>query len=185
MLLVGLGNPGTEHEATRHNVGFRILEMLGVRHRIAFRRNRWRGQAGRGRIADVDVMLLKPQTYMNESGFAVRAVVAFHRIEPATVLVVHDDLDLPLGRLRFRSGGGAGGNNGIRSLISHLQTDQFARLKCGIGRPGFEGAVDHVLSPFHNSESEAADAMVARAADAVETYVQEGFERAAGTYNSG
>lgn len=184
LLIVGLGNPGDEYRDTRHNVGFRVVDELARRHNLSFKRTRWRAQGANGAVRGEPVMLLKPQTYMNESGYSVRGAAAFHKVPPADVLVVHDDIDLPLGRLRFRENGSAGGNNGIKSVINHLRTQEFPRLKLGVGRPRqFEHAADHVLSPFRGDEIPAIADAINRAADAVECFLLEGRATAMNRYN--
>lgn len=181
---MGLGNPGPEYANHRHNVGFMTVDLLARRHNISFRRTRWRGQAGSGSIDGARVDLLKPMTFMNESGFAVRGYASFTNASITSIVVIHDDLDLPLGRLRFRESGSAGGNRGVRSIIDHLRTDNFHRLKLGIGRPPEPiSSASYVLSPFAPSERESAAAMIERAADAIELFVREGPTAAANQYN--
>jgi peptidyl-tRNA hydrolase, PTH1 family len=178
LLVVGLGNPGREYAGNRHNVGHMVVEELARRHGGS-----WRGKFN-GRFADVRidghrVGLLAPETYMNESGRSVKAAAAFFKLEPDAILVVHDESDLETGRLQARMGGGLAGHNGLRSIVQHLGTQGFLRLRVGIGRPGRgdrRPLADYVLSDF-----EAADGVVgivSRAADAVEALDAEGLEAA-------
>jgi PTH1 family peptidyl-tRNA hydrolase len=183
-LVAGLGNPGEEYARTRHNVGFRVADELARRHGLSFRRTRYRAQEGSGQIAGVAVRLVKPQTYMNESGFAVYRAAAFHKVPIGRILIVHDDIDLPLARLRFRDGGSSGGNNGIKSVIASLHSNAFWRLKIGVGRPRPEQAIDHVLAPFQKDETPLIDEAVKRAADAVELLLAEGPTEAMNHFNS-
>lgn len=150
-LLAGLGNPGGEYAQTRHNIGFMVIDRLAAADDITFQRQKnWDAELGK----DHEVTLLKPQTFMNNSGFAVSKALNFYKFTPAQLLVVYDDLDLPLGALRLRPGGSHGGHNGMRSIIQHLGTNQFARLRVGIGRaePKFGDTVDHVLGNFSAAE---------------------------------
>lgn len=182
-IVVGLGNPGRQYEETRHNVGWMVLD------RIADRAG-WSGKAkardaaavARGRHGDLDLVLVKPTTYMNLSGLAVRKVLARERAPLDDMLVVVDDFALPLGRLRLRDEGSAGGHNGLRSIIGEMGTQKFARLRVGIGDPG-EGAKDHVLSRFSPSELTDVERVLDAAADAVEDWAREGISRAANRWN--
>jgi PTH1 family peptidyl-tRNA hydrolase len=134
-LIVGLGNPGPQYEVTRHNAGFLALDYFADQHGWSVAPEKWQAQHGNGVFAGQRVILLKPQTFMNRSGESVIRWATFHRIKPERILILHDDLDLPLGKLKVAAQGGAGGHNGIRSLIQHLGRQDFARLKIGIGRP--------------------------------------------------
>jgi PTH1 family peptidyl-tRNA hydrolase len=180
-LVVGLGNPGRQYENTRHNVGFMILDRVAAAVGAAFEsRPKW--QAHVAKLPD-GTLLLKPQTFMNLSGRCVRQVMSFHKWSPQDLLVVYDDAALPLGRLRFREKGSAGGHNGIKSLIEHLGGDAFPRLKVGIGasRPG--GMTGHVLGRFGEDEREALENTLASARDAVQLALSQGLEAAATRYN--
>jgi PTH1 family peptidyl-tRNA hydrolase len=185
-LVVGLGNPGPEYEATRHNVGFLVVERLAARHGIALAFDkRLFGRFGRGRIAGVETGVLEPQTFMNRSGRAVRAAIEAHPLDPASELVVvYDDLDLPFGRLRLRPSGGAGGHNGLTDVAESLGRSDFARLRCGIGRPpaGVD-PVDHVLAPFTAEEAASLAPYLERAADAIEAVLAEGVGAAMNRFN--
>lgn len=152
-LVVGLGNPGKEYAATRHNIGFIFLDYLAERYRFAFKGTKWQAEAAKDLSWGYPVLFVKPQTFMNRSGSAVRAIADFYQIEASKIIVVHDDLDLPLGRTKIMTKRGAGGHNGIRSLIEHLGTNDFVRVRVGIGRPdNAERVSDFVLSRFGQEE---------------------------------
>lgn len=183
-VIVGLGNPGRGYEETRHNIGWMVLDRL-------VERAGWDGRVKAkdaaatvwGRYRGLDVAFVKPLTYMNLSGVAVRKVLARFHVPLEEMLVVIDDFALPFGRLRFREGGGAGGHNGLRSIIEELDNDRFARLRVGIGAPG-DDATDHVLSRFRADERRALGRLLDAAADAVETWAHEGTPRAANRWNT-
>jgi PTH1 family peptidyl-tRNA hydrolase len=184
LLVVGLGNPGREYAGNRHNVGFMVVEELARRHGGSWRA-KFNGKVAEVRIDEHRVALLEPETYMNESGRSVKAAVTFFKLEPDAVLVVHDDSDLEHGRLQVRLGGGLAGHNGLRSVTQHLGTQDFMRLRVGVGRPGRgdrRPLADYVLSDF-DPVQDAAD-LVARGADAVETLDMEGLEAAQRRVNS-
>ncbi len=183
LLVAGLGNPGREYERTRHNAGWMVLDELARRHGGSWR-SKFSGSLAEVRLGDLRLALLKPETYMNDSGRSVGAAVRFFKVAPEQVLVVHDDVDLEAGRLQARAGGGLGGPNGLRSLAQHLGSQDFLRLRIGVGRPGRgdpRPVADWVLSPFAPEED--AEALIARAADAVETIAQDGLEAAQQRYN--
>ena len=183
LLVVGLGNPGREYERTRHNAGWLVLDELARRHGGSWR-SKFSGSLAEMRLGDAKLALLKPETYMNESGRSVGAAARFFKVPPEQVLVAHDDVDLESGRLQARSGGGLAGHNGLRSLGRHLGSQDFLRLRIGVGRPGRgdpRSVADWVLSPFAPEED--ADALVSRSADAVETIVSEGLEAAQQKFN--
>ena len=184
MMVVGLGNPGRQYANTRHNVGFMTADQLAARHGAS----PWKDQMGaltaKARIGDVDVLLVKPQTFMNDSGEAVGRLWRWHKLELADVLVVSDDIDLPLGKLRLRERGSAGGHNGLKSIFAHLHSQEIARLKIGVGRPDRREVIDHVLSPFTPAEREELPIVIAEAADAVELALREGIGAAMNTINS-
>ena len=184
LLVVGLGNPGREYAGNRHNVGFMVVEELARRHGGSWR-GKFNGRVAEVRIDEHRVALLEPETYMNESGRSVKAAVTFFKLEPDAVLVVHDDSDLERGRLQVRLGGGLAGHNGLRSVTQHLGTQDFMRLRVGVGRPGRgdrRPLADYVLSDF-DAEQDVGD-LVARGADAVETLDAEGLEAAQRRVNS-
>ena len=153
-LIVGLGNPGKDYAATRHNVGFIFLDYLAQKYSLSFKGTKWQADAVKGQLwGGCPVLLVKPQTFMNRSGLAVSAVVAFHQVAVSKVIVVHDELDLPVGRIKIVTNRGAGGHNGIRSLIECLGSKEFVRVRVGIGRPATaEGVSGFVLSRFSASE---------------------------------
>jgi PTH1 family peptidyl-tRNA hydrolase len=176
LLVAGLGNPGREYAAMRHNVGFMVCDELARRHGGSFR-SKFSGELSELRLDGARVALLKPQTYMNESGRSVGAAVRFFKLEPERLLVVHDEADLEPGRLQARAGGGLAGHNGLRSVAQHLRTQEFLRLRVGVGRPERgdpRPVADFVLSPFTPEMD--VDGLVTRAADAVETLVRDGLD---------
>ena len=181
-LIVGLGNPGSEYAGTKHNVGFMVLDELGRRHRISLKK-RGETSAGPGYIKTEKVVLLKPLTYMNLSGLAVSRVLRGNGLTAADLIVVHDDMDLPFGRLRLRFGGRSGGHHGIDSIIAEIGDSEFLRIKIGIGRPPEGDAARHVLTAFNLEETQALDRAILRAADAVEMVAGEGIERAMNLFN--
>ncbi len=183
LLVVGLGNPGREYTRNRHNVGAMVADELARRHGASWR-GKFSGQLAELRIDDHRVALLKPETYMNESGRAVAGAARFYKLEPDAVLVVHDEGDLDLGRLQARKGGGLAGHNGLRSIAQHLKTQDFLRLRIGVGRPergDRRPLADYVLSDLAPDDD--AESIVARAADAIETLDAEGLERAQARFN--
>ena len=181
-IVVGLGNPGKRYEQTRHNVGWMVLDRLADRAGWAGGKERDAAQVTWGRYRGLDLMLVKPLTFMNESGLAVRKVLARERAPLEDLLVVVDDFALPFGRLRFREAGSAGSHNGLRSIIGELGSQKFARLRVGIGEPD-RHARDHVLSVFRPDERQQLDAVIDAAADAVEDWAREGANRAATRWN--
>ena len=183
-LILGLGNPGGEYAHTRHNVGWMCLDLLEKRGR--FRREHREGpaQIREGSLEGFDIILARPQTYMNESGRAGVHLTQRLGISPQDVIVVHDDVDLPLGRLRLRRGGSAGGHNGVKSLIASWRFNDFIRVRIGVGRPPAKDAmIDHVLDRFDHAEREALPEMLARAADSVTAIIREGLDAAMNVYN--
>jgi PTH1 family peptidyl-tRNA hydrolase len=183
LLVVGLGNPGRQYARNRHNVGWMVVDELARRHDATWR-SKFSGQLADLRIDGHRVALLKPETFMNDSGRAVAAARGFFKLEPDAILVVHDEIDLDRGRLQARFGGGLGGHNGLRSVAQHLRTPDFLRLRVGVGRPGRgdpRAPADYVLSDFDPEDD--TDELVARAADAVETLDAEGLERAQQRFN--
>ena len=183
LLVVGLGNPGREYERTRHNAGWLVLDELARRHDGSWR-SKFSGSLAEVRLGGLRLALLKPETYMNESGRSVGAAARFFKVEPGQVLVVHDDVDLEPGRLQARAGGGLAGHNGLRSLAQHLGSQDFLRVRIGVGRPGRgdpRSVADWVLSAFAPEDD--AEALVSRSADAVETIVSDGLEAAQQRFN--
>ena len=183
LLVAGLGNPGREYARTRHNVGWMVADELAHRLGGSFR-SKFSGQLAEVRLDDLRLALLRPETYMNESGRSLVAAARFFKVEPGDVLVVHDDVDLEEGRLQARLGGGLAGHNGLRSIAASLGTPEFLRLRIGVGRPGRgdrRPVADYVLAPFEPETD--VDALVARSADAVETIARDGFVEAQRRFN--
>jgi peptidyl-tRNA hydrolase, PTH1 family len=183
LLVAGLGNPGREYAKTRHNVGFMVVDELAARLDGSWR-TKFSGDLAEVRLGDLRVALLKPQTYMNESGRSVGAAGRFFKVQPESLLVVHDEVDLEPGRLQVRLGGGLAGHNGLRSVAGALGTPEFARLRIGVGRPERgdpRPVADFVLSEFPPELD--VEALVRRAADAVETVAREGLEEAQNRFN--
>jgi len=184
-LIVGLGNPGSEYSGTRHNAGFAVLAALAAKHGVRVSMNTHQSLLGRGKICGVGVYLQQPLTFMNRSGQAVKAAVARLDIDLSDMLVISDDLDLPLGSLRIRAQGGAGGQKGLQSIADCLGTTEFARLRVGIGRPPLGVSTeDYVLERFSEDEKALFARTVERAIEAVETFVLYGVETAANRHNS-
>ncbi|MDQ4045623.1 MAG: aminoacyl-tRNA hydrolase [Chloroflexota bacterium] len=181
-IIIGLGNPGRKYADTRHNIGFMVVEELARRSDGGSSRKRFRSQVLDGRLPSGRCILVQPQTYMNESGHAVREVRNWYRADPEKILIVVDDLDLPFGQLRLRQRGSAGGHNGLKSIIEQLGTQEFPRLRIGIGR-GPNQAKAHVLSNFAPSEQQHVPQVVDAAADAVELWMREGITTAMNEVN--
>jgi len=191
-LIVGLGNPEPKYDRTRHNIGFATVDALADYWQVSLSANRkFQGEFGEGRGPQDKIRLLKPQTYMNNSGRSIRAVLDWYKLPPQSVLIVYDDLDLPLGRLRLRLSGSAGGHNGMKSAIAHLGTQDFPRLRIGIGRPQ-NAAVDsnekktigYVLGKFSSEETELMDRVLKLAIEAIELSLRAGVEKSMSLYNS-
>jgi PTH1 family peptidyl-tRNA hydrolase len=183
LLVVGLGNPGREYARNRHNVGWMVVDELAKRHDGSWR-SKFSGQLAEIRLDGHKLALLKPETFMNESGSSVGAAARFFKLDPDAVLVVHDEGDLDRGRLQLRLGGGLGGHNGLRSIAQHLKTQDFLRLRVGVGRPGRgdpRPLADYVLADFEPHDDP--DSLVWNAAQAVEKLEEEGIERAQATVN--
>lgn len=183
-LLVGLGNPGSEYANTRHNVGFNVVDLLSQRTGAPTARAKWGAEIAETRIGDQRVLLCKPMEYMNVSGQPVVRVASFWKIEPKQTIVLHDDLDLPFGRLKLGAGGGHGGNNGVRSILAEWGNADFSRVRMGIGRPGAgRDASSHVLGGFDGVDRTAVDEFFTRAADAAACIVTEGLGVAMNRFN--
>jgi peptidyl-tRNA hydrolase, PTH1 family len=183
LLVAGLGNPGREYERTRHNIGWTVVDELAERIGASFR-SKFSGRLAEGRLGERRIALLKPETYMNESGRSIAAAARFFKVPASSLLVVHDDVDLEEGRLQARAGGGLAGHNGLRSIAQGLGTQDFLRLRIGVGRPGRgdrRSVSDYVLSGF-DPETDV-QGVVLRAADAVELLVAEGLEQAQARFN--
>lgn len=183
-LIVGLGNPGQRYERTRHNVGFRVVEAFCDRHRIALDGRKWNAVWGQGAVGGEKVAVLEPQTFMNLSGESAGAAMRFFKLASDEVVAVHDELDLPFGRLQIKKGGGAAGHNGLKSLSTHLGGPDYLRLRVGIGRPPATWDVaDYVLSKFTGVEDKELDDVVSRGAEALERLVTLGVTQAMNVVN--
>lgn len=183
-LLVGLGNPGREYRETRHNVGFMVIDQLCKDFNLSLTRVQSKALVGSVMLDDRRVILAKPQTYMNLSGQAISALMHFYKIPVEQLLVAHDDIDLPLGTLRLRPGGGSAGQKGIASTIEQLGNPNFARMRLGIGRPGGQkAAADYVLQDFNKADREILDLVLPRAAEAARVFVRSGLETAMNQFN--
>jgi peptidyl-tRNA hydrolase, PTH1 family len=184
-LIVGLGNPGAAYRRNRHNIGYQVVDTLAQRHGLALDRKQSEAMVASGMIHGEKVLLAKPQTFMNNSGRAVRALVDFYKISLDDLIVVADDLDLPAGRLRLRPQGGSGGQNGMKSIIQHLGSQEFARLRIGIGRPpGSMDPATYVLRDFSAEDEREMTMVRPEAADALETWLDEGIEAAMNRHNT-
>lgn len=188
-LIVGLGNPGPEYEQTRHNAGFWLVDNLarGLPGCFLQRESRFNALAAKASIAGKEVWLLEPQTYMNRSGQSVGGLARFFKINPDEVLVVHDELDLPFGRLQLKAGGGAGGHNGLKSMVQCLGEDAFIRVRVGIGKPegpnAKERVAGYVLSNFDDGERRQLEEIIGKAADMAESWVRDGLSTAMNRHN--
>jgi len=177
-LIVGLGNPGPEYKGTRHNIGFELIDRLAERHRIKLDRSKHQSRLGTGTVFETSVVLVKPLTFMNLSGRAVAPLMREYGLKPDHVLVLADDTDLPPGRVRLRAEGSAGGHNGHKSLIQTLGTQEYPRLKIGIGRTSKDATIDHVLGPFHPDERADIEGALKRCEEAIEALFLRGIEAA-------
>lgn len=186
LLVVGLGNPGREYERTRHNVGFEVVDLLVDRHGGRLRKGKERALVDEVRLGPARVVLAEPQTYMNLSGESVAPLVRRFGIDdPHRLVVVHDELDLPVGRCKVKLGGGLAGHNGLRSIKAHLHTDGFVRIRIGVGKPPTkEHGADHVLTRVGKADRAVLDEMVVMAADAVEAIVADGVDAAMNRFNA-
>jgi PTH1 family peptidyl-tRNA hydrolase len=184
-LIIGLGNPGRDYAQTRHNVGFEVIDLLARRHAITLGKRDFKAVLGEGTIAGERVILARPMTFMNLSGDSVAAIARFYKLEPSDVMVILDDVALPLGRLRLRYKGSAGGHNGLENIIARLHTPEFARIRVGVGAASSGNLVGHVLSRFRKEEIPVIEEAYQRAADAVEVALREGFDMAMNRFNVG
>jgi PTH1 family peptidyl-tRNA hydrolase len=187
-MIVGLGNPGPEYARSRHNVGFQVIDLFAARHRLSFDKAQKRARVTQGPVTLAGwsgrVLLAKPITYMNASGEAVGPLAKFYKVAPADILVVFDDLDLPVGRLRLRPDGGSSGQKGVKSIIQSIGTESFSRLRVGIGRPpGQMDPADYVLQPFSASQEEEMAFVRMKAADAIEAWLAQGIDAAMNQFN--
>ncbi|SDC86105.1 peptidyl-tRNA hydrolase, PTH1 family [Melghirimyces thermohalophilus] len=183
-LIVGLGNPGLKYERTRHNIGFEVIDRLAESWGISVNKEKWKAQVGEGHAGGEKVILMKPQTYMNLSGASVRPALDWLKGDREDLLVVYDDLDLPPGKIRLRLKGSAGGHRGVQSVIDHLGTREFKRIKIGIGRPSTPMPIpDFVLSRFQGAEEKAVAEAVTRSVRAVQEWIDHPFAEVMNRYN--
>ena len=183
-VICGLGNPGKKYENTRHNMGFITIDQLAEKHDIKVDRVKFKALVGEGRIAGQKVLLVKPQTYMNLSGESVQEVMHFYKLDPEELIVIYDDLDLEVGALRLRKFGSAGTHNGMRSVVQHLNSDRFPRIRLGIGANGKRDIIDHVIGGFTKDEVPVLEEAVTKAVSAIECMLGEGIDRAMSQYNT-
>lgn len=183
-VIIGLGNPGPKFQNSRHNIGYRCMEVLAKRHQVALSDRRPHIALGKGNLGGISVLFGKPRTFMNDSGRAIKYLTDRFAITPAQLLVITDDMDIPLGKLRLRPAGGSGGHRGLQSIISELQSSDFPRLRVGIGRPHpLDDVVDHVLSDFSNDEKPLLEEVVEKAVFMVEIVLSEGLHEAMNRFN--
>lgn len=182
-LIVGLGNPGKEYDGTRHNIGFAAVDYIADKYNIELNRIKFKGVFGEGFIDGKKVILLKPTTYMNLSGESIREVINFYKISNEEVIVIYDDISLEVGRLRIREKGSAGGHNGIKSIIAHLGTDVFSRIKIGVGQPKGD-LVNHVLGKFPSEDRTCLNEVLDVVVSASEVVIKDGTKEAMNKFNS-
>ena len=184
-IIAGLGNPGSRYEKTRHNAGALVVDELGQRNHVSFKRHKSGCLVAEAGFGDNRVVLARPASYMNESGRPLRELARWYKVAPDHLVVVHDELDVTFGEVRVKLGGGTAGHNGLNSIASHLGTNEFPRVRVGISRPrGGRDAADYVLSDFSSAERKELDEVVARAADAAERITEVGVERAMNEVNT-
>ena len=181
-LIVGLGNPGKKYEHTRHNMGFDVVDLFSDLAQIDVDKESFKGLLGRGKVFDQDIMVLKPQTFMNLSGESVRQVVDYFKIEIDDIIVIYDDMAIATGRIRLRASGSSGGHKGIQNIIEHLGTENIKRIKVGIGEPEFD-AIDYVLSKPTKEEKELIDEAIKDAVEALKTILKKNFDVAMNDFN--
>lgn len=182
-LIVGLGNPGSEYQSTRHNMGFAAIDYISEKQGIPVKKSKHQALIGEGTLGGERVVLAKPMTYMNLSGDAVSALARWYKVEPSDILVIYDDMDLPVGQMRLRPSGSAGGHNGMKSIILRLSSDHFPRLRIGIGRKENNDTIDYVLGKLNREEQEIQFKLLGDVCDAVELFVKSGIEPAMNRYN--
>ena len=183
-IIAGLGNPGKEYENTKHNVGFLTIDILAEKYDIKVNKIKFKGLVGEGMIGTEKVILVKPQTYMNLSGQCIREIVAFYKLDMEDLVVIYDDIDLPMGNLRIRKKGSAGTHNGMRSIIYDLQDDGFPRVRVGIGGERKGDLANYVISGFSGDDRKLIEEALVKAADAVTCLVEDGIDRAMVDYNT-
>ena len=182
-VIVGLGNPGDKYARTRHNVGFDVIDLLAEQNGISVTERKHKALIGKGRIAGQAVILVKPQTFMNLSGESVGAIASYYRIDPEDVYVIFDDISLDVGQIRIRKKGSAGGHNGIKSIIAHLGTTEFPRIKVGVGQAKPGDLIDHVLGHFHGEDKLHIKEGIELAADAMEMILEQDIDKAMNEFN--
>ncbi|MFP4698471.1 MAG: aminoacyl-tRNA hydrolase [Eubacteriales bacterium] len=183
-LIIGLGNPGLKYCATRHNIGFEVIERLSFDYNIKINQKKHKAHYGIGNINNEKVILVKPQTYMNRSGESIRSIMDFYQIDPSNIIIIYDDVSLEIGKLRFRKKGSAGGHNGIKNIIQHLNTEEFPRLKIGVGeKPPSWDLADYVLSRFSKEEIKEVTSVVKRASEAIAFFMRNKITAAMNKYN--
>ena len=183
-VVIGLGNPGKKYRRTRHNVGFDTIECLGESHNIKISKIKYKSVYGEGRIGNEKVLLVKPQTYMNNSGITALEIRRYYDVPVENIIVVYDDVDIDFGALRIRPKGSAGSHNGMKSMIYHLQNDEFSRIRIGVGRPeGQQDLASFVLNDFNKDEREIISSTIKKASEAVEAIIIKGINKAMNEYN--
>ena len=188
-LIIGLGNPGLAYARSRHNSGFMVIRKMGRIHDIRLDKKQCLARTGTGRVAGEPVLLARPQTYMNSSGLSAKRLLSKFNAQPGDLIIVHDDIDLPLGKIRLRQGGGSGGHRGVQSIIDEFETDDFIRLRIGIGRPNgdseadYDKIIDYVLSDFSLDEKKVVNDAIARACQAIECLLGKGITQAMNIFN--
>ncbi|MTI68062.1 MAG: aminoacyl-tRNA hydrolase [Firmicutes bacterium] len=181
--VIGLGNPGKKYTDTKHNVGFNTIDCLAERHNVKLSKIKHKSVCGEVFIDNKKVLLVKPQTYMNNSGESVKDIYSFYKLPIENIIIIYDDIDIDTGSLRIRKKGSAGSHNGMKSVIYHLKDDNFPRVRIGIGKPGEKGLISHVLSGFNKEEREVVDETILNAAKAVEEIIKNDIEKAMNLYN--
>ena len=181
-LIVGLGNPGKKYEHTRHNMGFDVVDLFADLAYIDVSKDAFKGLVGRGKVYDEDIYILKPQTFMNLSGESVREIVSYFKIDLKDIIVIYDDMALPVGSIRLRENGSSGGHKGMQNIIEHLSSEEIKRIRIGIGEPTYD-TVDYVLSKPSKEEQEKIDESIKRAVEALKEALKSNFEKAMSLYN--
>jgi len=183
-VIAGLGNPGEQYRRSRHNTGFMAAAHLAERHGVELNRRKFSGLYAETRIADAPAIIVIPQTFYNKSGDCISPLLGYYKVPPERLIVIHDEMDLPLPQIRIKRGGSDAGNRGVRSIAGSLGTPDFIRVRIGVGRPSAEGgAIEHVLQPFSGAEVRELEKTFDRIADAVASIIRDGLERAMGIYN--
>ena len=182
-LIAGLGNPGREYDMTRHNIGFEVIDYIADRYKIKVKKLKFKSLYQKAELAGEDVILMKPQTYMNLSGESVRDAAAFYKIPPEKIIIISDDINLDAGRIKIKKSGSAGGHNGLKNIIQHMGSEAFTRVRVGVGESGGD-MVGHVLGRFSSEDAKTMDEAISKAADAVKCLVTDGPELAMTRFNT-